>query len=78
MQERVNHLLLQLCKVNREPKVVCGQMAGRKINPKTGKRDDYNPNIKTEQRIELSDGKSGSLTTVQKDNLEILISIGEH
>ena len=57
---------------HREPKVVCGQMVGRKINPKTGKRDDYNPNIKTEQRIELKgDGKSGSLTTVRKDNLVV-------
>ena len=57
---------------NREPKVICGQMIGRKINPKTGKRDDYNPNIKTEQRIELKgDGKSGALTTVQKDNLVV-------
>ena len=57
---------------HREPKVICGQMVGRKINPKTGKRDDYNPNIKTEQRIELKgDGKSGSLTTVQKDNLVV-------
>ena len=57
---------------HREPKVVCGQMVGRKINPKTGKRDDYNPNIKTEQRIELKgDGKTGALTTVQKDNLVV-------
>ena len=57
---------------HREPKVICGQMIGRKINPKTGKRDDYNPNIKTEQRIELrGDGKTGALTTVQKDNLVV-------
>ena len=57
---------------NREPKVICGQMMGRKINPKTGKRDDYNPNIKTEQRIELrGDEKTGALTTVQKDNLVV-------
>ena len=57
---------------HREPKVVCGQMVGRKINPKTGKRDDYNPNIKTEQRLELKgDGKTGALTTVQKDNLVV-------
>ena len=47
-------------------------MIGRKINPKTNKRDDYNPNIKTEQRIELrGDGKTGALTTVQKDNLVV-------
>ena len=57
---------------HREPKVVCGQMVGRKINPETNKRDDYNPNIKTKQRIELKgDGKSGALTTVQKDNLVV-------
>ena len=57
---------------NREPKVLGGRMIGRKINPKTGKRDDYNPNIKTEQRIELrADNKTGALTTVQKDNLVV-------
>lgn len=57
---------------NREPKVICGQMIGRKINPKTGKRDDYNPDIKAEQRIELrGDNKTGALTTVQKDNLVV-------
>lgn len=57
---------------HREPKVICGQMIGRKINPKTNKRDDYNPNIKAEQRIELrGDEKSGALTTVQKDNLVV-------
>lgn len=52
--------------------VKCGSMIGRKINPKTGKRDDYNPNLKTEQRIEISsDDKTGTLTTVQKDNLVV-------
>ena len=49
-----------------------GRMVGRKINPKTGKRDDYNKEIKTEQRIESRlDNKSGCLTTVQKDNVVI-------
>lgn len=47
----------------------CGQMVGRKINPETGKRDDYNKDIKAEQRIELrDDGKTNCLTTVPKDN----------
>lgn len=47
-----------------------GRVVGRKINPETGKRDDYNPNLKTEQRVELRlDDKSGCLTTVQKDNV---------
>lgn len=50
--------------------VKCGQMVGRKINPETGKRDDYNPDIKTVQRVELrSDDKTSCLTTVQKDDL---------
>lgn len=49
-----------------------GSMIGRKINPKTGKRDDYNPDIKTEQRIEVkSESKSNTLTTVSKDNLVV-------
>ena len=55
---------------HRQPKVLVGRIVGRKINPETGKRDDYNPNIKTEQRLEPRlDEKSGCLTTVQKDNV---------
>ncbi len=50
-----------------------GRVVGRKINPETGKRDDYNPNLKTEQRVEpILDDKSGRLTTVQKDNVVIM------
>jgi len=53
--------------------ILCGRIVGRKINPETGKRDDYNPNLKTEQRIEARpDEKSGCLTTVQKDNVLIV------
>jgi DNA (cytosine-5)-methyltransferase 1/DNA (cytosine-5)-methyltransferase 3A len=52
--------------------IKCGSMIGRKINPETGKRDDYNPELKTVQRIEIrGDEKTGTLTTVQKDNLVI-------
>ena len=41
-----------------------GRVVGRKINPEAGKRDDYNPNLKTEQRFEPRlDDKSGCLTT---------------
>lgn len=51
----------------------CARITGRKINPETGKRDDYNENIATEQRIEPRlDEKTGTLTTVQKDNVLIL------
>ena len=47
-----------------------GAMIGRKINPETGKRDDYNKEIKTEQVIELrSDDKTNCISTVTKDNL---------
>jgi len=54
------------------PYIKCGSMIGRKINPETGKRDDYNPNLKAEQRIEVRNNeKTGTLTTVQKDNLVI-------
>lgn len=53
-----------------------GRMTGRKINPATGKRDDYNKNIEAEQRIEPRlDNKSGTLTTVQKDNLVLQIPV---
>ena len=56
----------------RMPKVECGQIINRKINPETGKRDDYNPNIKAEPRIETrSDGKTNTLSTIQKDNVVV-------
>lgn len=51
----------------------CASMIGRKINPETGKRDDYNPNIKAVQRLEIrADDKTGTLSTVQKDNYLVL------
>lgn len=57
---------------HREPKVECGRIINRKINPKTGKRDDYNPNLKLKPRIELrSDDKTNTLSTVQKDNVVV-------
>jgi len=58
--------------IDREPKV-CGRIIGRKINPETGKRDDYNPKLKRKKRIEARlDEKSGTLTTVQTDNVLIV------
>jgi DNA (cytosine-5)-methyltransferase 3A len=58
---------------HREPKVLCGRIVGRKINPETGRRDDYNPDIKAVQRLEPRlDEKSGTLTTVQKDNVVVI------
>ena len=57
---------------NREPKVLVARMVGRRINPETGKRDDYNMDIKPKQRLEpRKDSKSGCLTTVDKDNLVV-------
>ena len=57
---------------NREPKVLVARMVGRRINPFTGKRDDYNMDIKPKQRLEpRKDNKSGCLTTVDKDNLVV-------
>ena len=54
---------------HREPKIVCGSIIKRKINPETGKRDDYNPDIKAKARIETrADEKTGTLTTLTKDN----------
>lgn len=55
--------------------IKCGSMIERKINPATGKRDDYNPGLKTTQRIEIrGDEKTGTLTTVQKDDLVVNIN----
>lgn len=57
---------------HREPKIVCGSIIKRKINPKTGKRDDYNPDIKAKARIETrADEKTGTLTTLTKDNVVV-------
>jgi DNA-cytosine methyltransferase len=51
----------------------CARITGRKINPETGRRDDYNEKLDTQQRIEPRiDDKAGTLTTVQKDNVLIL------
>lgn len=55
---------------SRRQLVKCCAQVGRKINPETGKRDDYNPELKAVQRYECrEDGKTNCLTTVQKDNL---------
>ena len=57
---------------NREPKVLVARMVGRRINPETGKRDDYNYDIPLKQRLEpRTDGRSGCLTTAEKDNLVV-------
>jgi site-specific DNA-cytosine methylase len=47
------------------------QMIGRRVNAQ-GKRNDYNKDIKIEQYVEQRhNGKSNTLTTVQKDNVVI-------
>ena len=57
---------------HREPKVECGRIINRKINPETGKRDDYNPDLQLKPRIETrEDGKTNTLSTVQKDNVVV-------
>jgi len=57
---------------HREPKVLCGAWRGRYI--KDGKRQDHKGSVagKTEQRLEIrQDGKTNTLTTVQKDNVVV-------
>ncbi len=49
--------------------LVCGRVVGIRINPNTGKRDDYNSNIKPVQRFGARyNDKTGTITTVAKDN----------
>ena len=56
--------------------IKCDSMIGRKINTETGKRDDYNPDLKTVQYIEVrSDEKTGTLTAVQKDNYVVRATV---
>ena len=55
---------------NREPKVLCGAFRGRYLID--GKRQDHKMKTKglTTQRLEVrEDGKTNTLTTVQKDNV---------
>ena len=48
----------------------------RKINPDTGKRDDYNSDIENTKRIEIADGDvSNTLTTITNDSL---VSLNSH
>lgn len=52
--------------------VTGGRVTGRKIDPITGKRDDYAEHLATEQRLEIrEDGKAGCITTVQKDSVVV-------
>ena len=55
---------------NKVSTITGARIVGRRIHPETGKRDDYNLNIKAEQRLEVrEDGKAGCLTTVDKDSV---------
>ncbi len=50
-----------------------GTLVGRRINPETGMRDDNNLDLPAVQRVEMrAGGKSGCLTSVQKDNILIM------
>tara|TARA_Y100000590_G_scaffold46284_1_gene49101 strand:+ start:2628 stop:3734 length:1107 start_codon:yes stop_codon:yes gene_type:complete len=54
-------------------------IVGRKINPETGKREDYNKDLKTEQYLEVHDhGKARCLSTVAKDCLVSSKEAGRH
>ena len=56
---------------NTQPKVACGAFRGRYYN-ENGKRTDHKESVanKTTQHLEVrNDGKTNSLTTVQKDNV---------
>lgn len=49
-----------------------GRLVNRKINPLTGKRDDYNKDVNKEKFLELrEDNKSGTITTLTKDNVVV-------
>ena len=56
-----------------DPSIKCGSIVGRRIDPETGKRCDNNKDIPAVQRLEIrADGKSGCLTSVQKDNVVVV------
>lgn len=53
-------------------KEAVASMRGRRINPETLKREDYNKSIEAVQHIEFKyDGKSNCLSTVTKDNIVV-------
>lgn len=53
-------------------KEAVASMRGRRINPETLKREDYNKSIEAVQHIEFKyDGKSNCLSTVTKDNVVV-------
>jgi len=53
-----------------------GRIVGRRINPETGKREDYNKGLPIKQYLEArKDQKAGCITTVKKDS--VCIQIGE-
>lgn len=55
---------------HRQPKVLCGSIVNRKLNPETGRRDDYNKDLPYTPVLEVRyEEKTGTLTTVQKDNV---------
>ncbi len=54
-----------------------GAMRGRRIDPNTGSRGDYNKNIPIKQYIESrKDNKTNCLTTVSKDNIVSKYKVG--
>lgn len=55
-----------------DDKEAIAAMRGRRINPETLAREDYNKSIKLKQHVEFRyDSKSNCLTTVQKDNIVV-------
>lgn len=58
---------------NKIGEITGGRVVGRKINPETGKRDDYSDSLTAQQRLELrEDGKAGCITIVGKDSVLVL------
>jgi site-specific DNA-cytosine methylase len=66
-----NQRFFGVCDLPSDQDVVTS-MRGRRINPDTLSRDDYNKAIKPEQYVEFRyDGKSNCLSTVTKDNIVV-------
>ena len=60
-----------VCDIPKDKEAIAS-MRGRRINPETLSRDDYNKNITPEQYVEFRyDGKSNCLSTVAKDNIVV-------
>ncbi len=77
--EMPNDLKMNVCDFVEDGFIYPASITGRRINPETGKRDDYNKDIPISQYLEVqSHGKARCVTTVGKDCLLTTMKPGKY